>query len=395
MPAVLVGFVVPLLALAAAQTPGLPASAPAPDQLARWVRELAHPQPRTRREAFDRLMTWGPLAYHDLRQAVHGPSLEAAFLADDLLESMGEVLFVGAGVKLQVDAARIAWDQPLTLTVQVENHGTWPVPVSWAAGQPVVAPSDDPGQAGAMLDAADFLEVLGPDGRPVDLRVDPIEPGTALAAAIRVRAGNKPPSHELPPGASTRLIIPAFNRGWVRYPLLEAGRYAIRFVYQPPWRDEGWVERGFGAITSPPVVVEVTAAAPPHVRGQDRQMGLRSRVTADAVSLELVSTWDRPLCVNLNLGGPAETHARVVWALVEPSPREDRDADFDLDVTNSGPAFDSQRIRVLAPGESVELVRVSRAALLEACQAVMGAPLAPGKPVRLSVRYRQAHRTPC
>ena len=390
---VLAGLLFPMLALAAVEhVPALPATAPAPAELSGWVRQLAHPKPHTRREAFERLLAWGPLAYHDLRNARRGPSLEAAFLADDLLETMGEVLFVGSKVRLEAEAARVAWDQPFSLTVHVENAGSWPVPVSWAANQPPGAPGDDAAQTGAMLDAADFLEVLGPDGQPVDLRVDPIEPGTALAAAIRLRAGNNPPGHELAPGSTTRLTIPAFNRGWSRYPLLEAGRYSVRFLYQPPWQDEEWVQRGYGAVASEPVFIEVTAGAPPQVRGQDRQAALRGRVQGDRVIVELVSTWDRTLCVNLNLGGLADTHARLVWSLVEPAPPADRDADFELDVTNTGPAFDRGRVRELTAGESIEVANVSRAALLEACRAVLGAAHA-GQPLRLSARYSQGAST--
>ena len=79
-----------------------------------------------------------------------------------------------------------------------------------------------------MIDLADHLVVTGPGGAEIQVRVDDVLADPKVMAAIewRVEGGDLTP---IPPGGTLVYRLPEFNRGWARYPLLEKGKYTIRF----------------------------------------------------------------------------------------------------------------------------------------------------------------------
>jgi hypothetical protein len=350
------------------------------------IRDLNHPSPARRRAAVQRLAEWGPLAFDALGKVASGTELEPALLARDLLREMGEVLFIGARVRLEIDRDRVRWDEPVTLSVVVENPSSTPIVVPWPE-EPLPSatlPADDVHQVSAMMDIADQLVVTRPDGDPLEARIDPIEHDTAVHRALEIRAGDHPPSHPLAPGRTERLDVRQFNRGWARYPLLEKGKYTVKFEYQPEWKNPAWVAQGFGRITSNAISIEVTEPAPPAIRQADRAVRMNLYREGGRIIGELENTWDRSLWLNLNIGGPPETHARLDWVLELP----DQDNEpFHLDSDMTGPLFGTDRLREVAPGQKVRVSTVDPEVLLKRARP---APAGAG-PVPVVLRYSQLH----
>jgi len=337
------------------QRVGAPASGPAAPteaEIRAAVGQLNHPGPARRRAAIRQLAHWGPVVFPALEQAAAGPDLEAALLARDLLEEFQSAILVGAGVRLHVNPPRIAWDEPISLTVYAHNPTTGPIRVPWPAPRKVTTTRpvpDDAGQVAAMLDAADFLTVTAPDGEQLDLRVEPLERNRAVYRAVDARARGTPPSHTIAPGATARLEIPQFNRGWARYPMLSAGRYTIKLAYQPKWKDESWTQEGFGLVEADPITVEVHREAPELIRRSPRPVLLSVERAGDTLIAGLQNTWDRELWINLNVGGDLLVYAMIEWRLF---PRQGGDMEtLTLKTETTGPQFRMDRVRRLAPGE--------------------------------------------
>lgn len=333
-----------------ASRPSPQAELPSPESVQRMIRQLSHPAPTKRQEAVGKLTLWGPVAFDALSKVADGPNLEAALLARDILRELGEVVFVGAEVTLSVDRPSIRWNEPVSLTVTVHNPTLARILLPWpaetpAASQPAV---DDFQQVAAMMDVADFLAITNPAGEEIELRVDPIEQDTAVERAIQIRAGDNPPYQLLPAGKTSRLTVPAFNRGWARYPLLEAGTHTVRFEYQPEWKDPAWTQQGLGRVQSNTIKIEVTQPAPAELQRARRPLELIARQESDRIIAELHNVWDAPTWVNLNLNGPMATHAALQWW-----PQSANHADtspFTLQADATGQAFDADRLIEIAPG---------------------------------------------
>ncbi len=346
-----------------------PIAEPTPGNIRAAVRDLRHPSPARRQAATERLAAWGPIAFPQLREAAAGSDLEAALLARDLLAELQDAIFLGARVRLEIEPAQVAWDQPFDLVLVAENITPGPLRVPWPAppaSQPASAPAGaavDATQVAAMMDIADFLTVTGPDGAALDVRVDPIERDEAVFEAVSVRAGDSPPSHELAPGASSRLRVEAFNRGWARYPMLVAGRYRIAFAYQPRWRDPRWNEAGYGRVSAAPVEAEITSTAPAQARRGSRPLDMELRRADGYVEAWLLSTWDRVQWVNLNLGTDLDTQARIEWRLQPLRDGEVEPVTFESDMT--GDRFELERVRPIEPAGSLLIARVDERQLLE------------------------------
>ena len=298
-----------------------PSTRPAPsrDEIRRAVRQLNHPNLTQRRKAIRQLAEWGPLAFGELREAANSSSLESALSARDLLQELEEAILIGAEVRLEVDRQRLAWNEPLTLRVRAHNPTDRPLRVPWE--RPTTSrPADQiPShvQVARILDAADFLVITGPHGHPVELRPDLwFDRESPVFDILERRVHGSGPAHIIEAGQSAVLDIPLFNRGWIRYPLLEAGTYTLHFVYQPRWKDPGWTQEGFGRIVSNPIRIEVVEGAPEAIRRASRPLRMSIAIKGDKAIAQVTSDWDVPLWLNLNFGGQKEASAQVRWELV-------------------------------------------------------------------------------
>lgn len=367
-----------------------PASAPATpsaDQIRAAVRMLNHPSVSRRQAAIRKLAEWGPLAFAELRKAAADRNLEAALSARDLLAELESAILLGARVRLEVSRSRVAWNEAFDLTVIAENltpapmQIPWPAPTTRPAGdlrgasEPAaraVASSQPAGEAGAskpakdqqgeggsaaaidadveqvasMMDAADFFEVTSPGGEALEPRVEPIERDPAVWAAVDQRARGTSPTHQIPPGATARLVIRQFNRGWARYPLLRKGAYTIAFRYQPKWRDGSWIEAGFGLVRGGSVRVEITEPAPKTLLDSTSPLTMRIERRGERVEAIIESHWDRDLWVNLNLGGPPSTHSRMDWQLTQQL--QDNAEPVDLEVEGAAEFHADKLVRIEA-----------------------------------------------
>lgn len=352
-------------AVSTATAPSGQVSPPDDSQVRHMVRQLNHPSPVRRRAALRQLAAWGPFAFNELRRAAEGPDHEAALSAQALLAEFQAAILIGGQVRLEVDRSRIAWDEPFTLTVRVKNPTPVPIRVPWPqsippATQPVPDPAD---QVGRILDVADWLTVTDPDGRPTELRFEPIDGDAAVYEAVNVRAGKCPPFSEVPASGEVDLRVVQFNRGWARYPMLSAGTWHISFAYQPAWKDASWIEAGYGRVQAGPVSVEVVRNAPDAVRHATRPLQLALVSDDKVIRAEVLSTWDRSLHLNLNYGPDPTRYASVAWEFRsvgtidwqrwEPEPE------------SSQSAVRPDRIRRINPGESVEIARLARTELLK------------------------------
>ncbi len=335
--------------------------APSTEQIRQVIGQLNHPVLIRRRAAIRQLAEWGPLVFPELRRAAAGSNLEAALSARDLLAELESAILIGAKVRLSVDRARVAWNEPITLSVHAHNTTTGPLRVPWAAPttKPAAGVTADAIQVAGMMDAADFLTVIGPDDREIELRVEPIERDPAVYEAVDIRV-HTPPTQVIEGGKDARLDILLFNRGWARYPMLAAGKYTISFGYQPRWKDDSWTKAGFGCVRGEPVTVEISPGAPAAIRKAGVALELRIKRSAETLEAELASTWDTLQWINLNVGGPLSTHARIEWQLI---PVQDNAEPIDLEPPTGEPRFDGKLLTRIAAGERLVISRVSMAAV--------------------------------
>lgn len=336
-------------------------SEPGEQQIRRMVHRLNHPLPTQREAAVQQLAAWGPRCLPSLYEAAKGTSLEAALSARDLIAELQAVYLLGAHITLKTSKQQVAWDEPFDLTVQVNNPTPAAIRLPWSATpesttQPVEGEAQ---QVAAAFDAGEFIEVTGPNGQTVELRVDPIDRSPEIQQVVNERAGAEPPSHLLPPGASTTLRVREYNRGWARIPMLEAGRYSIRVNYQPQWATEAWTEAGFGHVSSPPVEVVVSRAAPAMIRKAPRSTALRMELQDATVIARLVNYWDRPVWFNCNFGPDPTLHAQAVWTFYFTDKKET--SQWQPEPT--GTRFQLERVMRVEPMASVEIARESLVAL--------------------------------
>lgn len=328
------------------------------------IRELGDPSYEVRTRATRELCRIGHRAAPALKRAAAGDEFEAALRATNLLEVIDSVYFGGCSVRLSANPQRLAWDQPLELIVTIHNEGDYPaqIPVELPARRRREV-SADARQVGDMIDLADYLRVVSPDGRQVDLKVDDIlvDPQVAGAVEWRVEGG---PLSELPPDREMVLRLSDFNRGWARYPLLARGIHKIVFTYEPQWDDEEFRRAGVGRVQSNALEVEVIESGPPIVRRRLRPAVFTIERAGDELVARLTNSDDLPIWVNTNWGSNQPPFAHLVWMVsVETSPQEER-----IEPEGRAPsveAFSRQRLVEIAPGASLELGRVAIARLLE------------------------------
>lgn len=367
-------------------SPGPAPQAALPDeaQIRPAVRLLSHPSPAQRKAAARRIAAWGRLSFGELQKAAAGPDLEGALSARELLAELDSAILVGGQVTLGVDRPRIAWDQPITLTVRVSNPTTAPIRVPWPGPRPPSSrpASDDAEQVGAMLDVADCLTVIGPDGQGVELRFEPLDGDPAVYAAVTSRAGRNPPSHLLAPGGEVTLQVKQFNRGWARYPLLAAGRYRIGFAYQPEWKDASWTAEGLGRVRAEPVTLEVLQAAPESIRHASRPLELTLNRRGEYIEGTVVSTWDRAIWLNLGFGPDPGRYAKLQWRFKPAGSDEARTWEPEPDAHPTSAAAD--RIKRLDPGATTPIARI---AVTDVYPRVGSAPAGRLKTCEVTLRY--------
>ena len=326
-------------------------------EIAGLVDKLGHHSPKVRDEATERLLDLGPAAITALKEAAAADDLETTLRAKALLAVFDQLLFAGAAVELEVSADRIDWDDSVDLMVRVRNPSPYPVHLPFDRADRDETASERPArQVGDLLDVAEYLQVLAPNGDPVSLRVDDILQDDEVRAAVRVRVDD-PPLTDLEPGGTHVHRVVGFNRGWARYPLLHSGAYRIQLVYQPQWSDDKLTGAQVGRVESNVVSITVGSPAPEVVRLARAPARLQLERRDDSVVLSLQNLDDLAVWVNVWLD-PRECPpaARVAWSVQCGDAMEE----LGLAIPAGGAdeeGFSRSKLVELDPGSAVELQR--------------------------------------
>jgi hypothetical protein len=346
------------------------------------IDQLSHPAPDRRADAIRQLAKWGPAAFPELRRAAKEADLETALSARDLLRELEGAILIGARVRLQAEPAQATWNEPVTLIVTVHNPTADPIRLPWSsrsASSTTRPAGDDPmpddQQVAALLDAGEYLTVHSPRGQELAPRVDPLERDAKVMDAVQIRAGEDAPCHELPPGQTSYLLIPGFNRGWARYPMLEPGRYTIAFAYQPQWDDENWIKQEFGLVRAEPITLEITGTPPPAILLGDVPMRLILEPAGDVLEAAVENLWDRPQWINLNLNGDLFTHGKLEWTLEKNTYSHEESLEspsdrFLRDEESTGPFYKRDHVKKLDPAERLTIARIGRNELIRRGQTI-------------------------
>ncbi|MCH8967089.1 MAG: hypothetical protein IID43_05385 [Planctomycetes bacterium] len=297
-----------------------------------------------------------------MKEAADGDDFEVALRARRLLFILDTLLFSGLKVELEASKRRFDWGEPIDLIVHLTN------PTKHPARVPMELPDDVRRKSGPaerqvadMLDVAEYLTVLGPDGQPIDLHVDDINEDPKVFAAVEARIDGGPVS-QVAPGAHEVLRVREFNRGWARYRLLRPGAYKIQLVYDPQWDDEEFRNAGVGRVTSNVLELVVESGAPDIVCEATQPARLRLTRSGDQAVVTLVNLQDVPVYVNLNLGADAAPpFAQLRWYVACADVEESASPIVHQAVGPLG--FSHDRIKEVPPGGSIEVGRIAVAEL--------------------------------
>jgi len=331
-----------------------------PAEILGLIADLGDPSYETRTFATRRLVAAGMPAYGPLKEAADGENLEIALRAKRILGILDSLLFSGCDLTIEFGKPAIRWNEPVDLVVRVVNRSQFACRVPFESlGAKRDQASSDARQVADMLDIGEWLQVFGPDGKPVSLKVDDISADPQVIGVVQDRL-NAGPAAELAPGASAALTARLFNLGWARYPLLEAGEHTAVFDYVPQWNDEALADSKIGRVRSNLANLRITEAAPPAISRD----GVEAEVSLDrdqqAVVARLTNRSELPIVVNLNFG-PSPPFAQSRWVF------EAAEALVEVPATparaQSWEDFRASKLAELAAGASLELARASLAEL--------------------------------
>ncbi len=331
--------------------------------IAQLIQQLGDRSFQVRAGASRRRCRRGPAARPALEKAARSEDFEVALRAKALLDVFDQLLFVGCAIDISVSKQRVAWDESFDLILTIRNQAahssTLPFDVSHRKEQP---PAPEAEQVAAVLDLADLLEVVGPDGAPVAFHVDSTSSDPELEAVLRSRA-DASPTTRLEPGQSFRFQAVDFNRGWGRYPMFRKGTYRITLAYVPQWNDEEFARAGVGGVRSNTVELAITEGAPGAVVSPGAPPRLSLVHEQASVSARLLNCRDVPIWLNVNFGPGGSPYASLRWVVYDG--KEWRDC------PPTGPSAsrtDFSRVRLLeiAPGQELEIGRADLADLRRA-----------------------------
>ena len=336
------------------------ASVASVERIAQLVSDLGDASYARRTEATRLLCAIGSPAAAALERVANGRDTEVALRAKAVLGVIGQLMFGGVEVRLALSKTKIAWDEPVDLTITMTNRSAFPARVPFeidplARGKV----AGDGRQVGDMLDIAEYLRVRDARDASVALVVDDILGDEAVAKVVEhcIDVG---PIAELAPSQSVSITARAFNRGWARYRLLDAGVYTIVLNYVPAWDDEVLAAQQAGRVVSNTATLTVTAGAPPAIsrRGIDATVSIE-RDKGSFVA-RITNRSDRALLINTNFGASLP-FARALW--VHELAAERHEVPVERRVGASWHDFDPAKLVSLSAGESLTLARIGGEAL--------------------------------
>ena len=317
------------------------------------VDALSDPSYEVRQAAVEKLYAAGPAVLDALAKVTQRDDFEAALRARNLIKRIQKLFFVGAKIELSASHKQIRWDEPVSLRIKIINPSDFPIHLPFLVKNRDSIDTDPMAvQMGNLLDAADFLRVVGPDGKAADPVVDDLRGEPSLEAALDTRVYAEPASLLAPHGEFI-LNVPDFNRGFARYRMLRKGTYRLQFAYVPEWDDPKMREDGIGKVVSNALTLTVTQPAPDLILNATREIRVELERVGREFVVRLTNTHDRPMGVNLNLGNRGlANYAHLEWQWQTPTAILRADQPI-IDP----PPLDTERLVKLKPGQSIELFR--------------------------------------
>lgn len=359
-----VGGMVVCALCAVAQAQERSISGPATDEeIHSLVRDLGDPVYATRVFASRRLCAIGSEAHGALREAAGGDDVEAALRSKKLLATLDQVWFSGVEVRLEIAKRNFAWNEPIDLVVTLTNRSGHDARVPMETDpNKRDSLSADARQVADMLDVSEWLRVSGDRGREVELRVDDIADDSGVLSVVHERLGGGP-SAMVPAGGQATIRVREFNRGWARYPLLDAGEYSMVMEYAPEWPDPVLAAHQVGRVTSNTLHVTVTRGAPEKVSRGGAEAEIEILRDGDTLVASLTNRTDQTMFVNTNRG-TFPPFAEERWVLEQVGRRFEIPGDSKLGRTWAD--FDEAGLAAVEAGASIELARIGVAQLRRA-----------------------------
>lgn len=328
---------------------------PSSDNISALIRDLGDVSYEKRLAAMRSLAAIGMPARDALEDAANGEDIEVALRAKTLLTTLSRLLFSGAEVRLSATKTKIRWDEPFDLILEVQSSARFATRVPFSLEDGTDGGDDsDARQVGDMLDLAEWMQVRRADGREVSLKVDDIADDPAVLSAVQDRLSGGPVS-TLEPARTARITGSRANRGWARFPLLDAGEYTFVFDYVPQWEDEVLEQDRIGRVRSNEVTVIVTQGAPAEVSRGGREASVTLDRDDDMFVANIVNHNDQEMIVNTNYG-PAPPLAQGHWVL------EQSDRQIKIPVGEPGPIrwgdFRAVALLSVPPGETAKLASI-------------------------------------
>ena len=315
--------------------------------------DLSDPSYEVRQAAVEKLYATGPAVLEALAEVTESDDFEAALRARHLIKRIQKLFFVGAKIELSASHAHIRWDESVSLRIKVINPSDFPIHLPFLVKNRGSIDTDPLAvQMGNLLDAADFLRVVGPGDKAVDPVVDDLRGEPSLESALDTRAYAEPASL-LAPHSEFILNVPDFNRGFARYRMLRKGTYRVQFAYVPEWDDHKMREDGIGKVVSNALTLTVTQPAPDLILNARREIRVRLARAGREIVVRLTNTHDRPMGVNSNLGNRGlANYAHLEWQWRTPAGVVRAEQPI-IDP----PPLDTEKLVKLKPGQSIELFR--------------------------------------
>lgn len=328
---------------------------PSSENISALIRDLGDPSYEQRLAAMRSLAAIGMPARAALEEAASGADIEVALRAKSLLTTLGRLLFSGAEVRLSATKTKIGWDESIDLILEVQSSPRFATRVPFSLEDGTDGGDDsDARQVGDMLDLAEWMQLRRADGREVSLKVDDIADDPAVLSAVQERLSGGPVS-TLEPARTARITGTRANRGWARFPLLDAGEYTFVFDYVPQWEDEVLERDRIGRVRSNEVTVIVTDGAPAEVSRGGREASVTLDREGDTFVAKIVNHNDQEMIVNTNYG-PAPPLAQGHWVL------EQSDRQVKIPVGEPGPIrwsdFRAAALLSVLPGQTTTLASI-------------------------------------
>ena len=135
--------------------------------------DLSDPSYEVRQAAVEKLYAAGPVVLEALSKVTKSDDFEAALRARNLIKRIQKLFFVGAKIELSASHKQIRWDESVSLRIKIINPSDFPIHLPFLIKNRGSIDADPMAvQMGNLLDAADFLSVVGLDGKAADPVVD-------------------------------------------------------------------------------------------------------------------------------------------------------------------------------------------------------------------------------